>query len=46
MGRQEDGNGWLLSYGWDDPAGRPGSYESEYMRGRVTGLFRQPLGDT
>ena len=27
-----DGNGWLLSYGWDDPSARPRSILSEYMR--------------
>ena len=26
-----DGNGWLLSYGWDDPSARPRSIMSDYM---------------
>lgn len=31
-GYYPDGNGWLLSYGWDDPGARGGGSSSDFMR--------------
>lgn len=31
-GYYPDGNGWLLSYGWDNPGARGGGSSSEFMR--------------